>query len=394
LIGRLLFKKKSLKLDIFIENDNIRIQKLQRKSFMNILYRLLVLIVLFVCSRSYAQEQAFGQNFGSSGAMLDEVFPKFSLAMDSITSQLFTSSREISSNVQNLLIYKLKIKWLLRSELKANELQFLNSFFENRLKIALSRDRRFVVYSGHDLRTLYVKATDTTLQVKNTYSEEQLRSYAKTHNIHAVVSPEFLITEDEIFCYLNVNDLNSINIWSREFRGKLYLYAPPSIKDLLREEHELKKLTGLPQGHLTASFISIRAFNGDTALSSSQQAFLSLGYKFNDVATIFNNVNFFIDSKIVYGPNFGGIGWTLTPGFGFELYGDGEIGRKIILLNVAGGYYLESNVFTSAFTAGISVKISRLLGLSVEYLNLGNPGSAGNIYPSGDGIIGQIYFVL
>ncbi|MCK9407931.1 MAG: hypothetical protein WCX28_01770 [Bacteriovoracaceae bacterium] len=361
---------------------------------MNILYRSLVLVVLFVCSYSYGQESTIDQSYGSSSATLDAVFPKFNLAMDSITSQLFTASREISSNVQNLLIYKLKIKWLLRSELKASELQFLNSYFENRLRIALAKDRRFVVYSGHDLRTLFVKATDSTLQVKNTYSEEQLRTYAKTHNIHAIVSPEFLVTEDEIFCYLNVNDLNSINIWNREFRGKLYLYAPPSIKDVLREEHDLKKLTGLPQGHFTSSFISIKAFNGDTALSSSRQAFLAVGYKFNDVATIFSNMNFFIDTKIVYGPNFGGIGWTLTPGFGFELYGDGEIGRKIILLNVAGGYYIESNVFTTAITAGASVKLSRLLGISFEYLNFGNPGKAGNIYPAGNGYIGQIYFVL
>lgn len=364
---------------------------------MNILYRSLVLVVLFVCtlsSVSYGQDQAFSQSFGSSSAMLDEVFPKFNLAMDSITTQIFTSSREISSNVQNLLIYKLKIKWLLRSELKPSELQFLSSYFENRLRIALTKDRRFVVYSGHDLRTLYVKATDSTLQVKNTYSEEQLRTYAKSHNIQAIVSPEFLVTEDEIFCYMNVNDLNSINIWSREFRGKLYMFAPPSIKDVLREEHELKKLTGLPQGHFTTSFISMQAYNGDTAISSSQQAYLSMGYKFNDVATIFDNVNFFIDSKIVYGPNFGGIGWTLTPGFGFELYGDSEIGRKIILLNVAGGYFLDKNIFTSTFTAGLSVKLSRILGLSVEYINIGNPGEAGSIYPAGGGVIGQIYFVL
>lgn len=361
---------------------------------MNILYRSLVLVVLFVCSYSYGQEQPFEQTYGSSSAMLDEVFPKFNLAMDSITSQLFTASREISSNIQNLLVYKLKIKWLLRSEMKGSDLQFLNSYFENRLKIALAKDRRFVVFSGHDLKTLYVKATDSTLLVKNTYSEEQLRTYAKTHNIHAIVSPEFLVTEDEIFCYMNVNDLNSVNIWNREFRGKLYLYAPPSIKELLREEQELKKLTGLPQGHLTASFISIRAFNGDSAISNSQQAFLAIGYKFNDVATIFSNMNFFIDSKIVYGPNFGGIGWTLMPGLGFELYGDNEIGRKIILLNIAGGYYLESNVFTTAFTAGLSVKLSRIIGLSLEYLNLGNPDRKGNIYPSGSGIIGQIYFVL
>jgi hypothetical protein len=363
---------------------------------MNILYRSLVLVVLFLGSFSVmnGQDQSFGAPYGSSGAMLDEVFPKFNLAMDSITSQIFTSSREISSNVQNLLIYKLKIKWLLRSELKASELQFLSSYFENRLKIALARDRRFVVYSGHDLRTLYVKATDSTLQVKNTYSEEQLREYAKSHNIHAIIAPEFLITEDEIFCYLNVNDLNSINIWSREFRGKLYLFAPPSVKDLLREEHELKKLTGLPQGHFTTSFISMNAFNGDTAVSSSRSAFLALGYKFNDVATIFNQLNFFIDTKVIYGPNFGGIGWSLTPGFGFELYGDSEIGRKIILLNLAAGYYLESNVFTSTVTAGISVKLSRLLGLSFEYMNIRNPSESGNVYPAGDGVIGQIYFVL
>ncbi|MFA6456012.1 MAG: hypothetical protein WCW40_04255 [Bacteroidota bacterium] len=361
---------------------------------MNILYRSLVLLLFFVCSLSFSQGQSFESNYGSSVAMLDEVFPKFNLAMDSITSQLFTSSREITANVQNLLIYKLKVKWLLRSELKANEVQFLTSFFENRMKIALSKDRRFVVYSGHDLRTLSVKATDSTLEVKNTYSEEQLRTYAKTHNIQAIVSPEFLITEDEIFCYVNINDLNAVNIWSREFRGKMYLFAPPSVRDLLREQNELKKLTGLPQGHLTFSFLAIKAANDSAVISGTQQAFLALGYKFNDAATIFDNLNFFIDTKVVYGPKFGGIGWTLTPGFGFELYGDNEIGKKIILLNVAGGYYLESNIFTSAFTAGISVKLSRILGLSFEWMNLGNPNKIGNTYPSGNGFMGQIYFVL
>lgn len=361
---------------------------------MNILYRSLALVVLFVCSVSYAQDETIGHTYGTSAAMLDEVFPKFNLAMDSITSQLFTASREISSNVQNLLIYKLKVKWLLRSELKANELQFLTSYFENRLRIALARDRRFVVYSGHDLRTLYVKATDSTLQVKNTYSEEQLRTYAKDHNIHAIVSPEFLVTEDEIYCYMNVNDLNSINIWNREFRGKLYLYAPPSVKELLRGDHELKKLTGLPQGHFTTSFMSMKAFNGDSASTSTQQAFLMLGYRYNDVATIFDNVNFYIDTKIVYGPNIGGIGWTLAPGFGFELYGDGEIGRKIIMLNLSGGYYMESGIFTTSLSAGISVKLSRILGLGVDYVNFGNPGRLGNAYPAGGGVLGQIYFVL
>lgn len=361
---------------------------------MNILYRFGILLCILLLNPVFAQDQSYEQNYGSSSAMLDEVFPKFNLSMDTITSQIFASSREISANVQNLLIYKLKVKWLLRSELKANEIQFLTSFFENRLKLALTKDRRFVVYSGHDLRTLYVKATDSSLQVKNTYSEEQLRTYAKTHNIHAIVSPEFLITENEIFCYLNITDLNSVNIWNREFRGKLYLFAPPSVRDLLREQHELKKLTGLPQGHMTFSFISIKAFNGDTALSGSQEAFLALGYKYNDVATIFDNLNFFIDSKLVYAPKFGGIGWTLTPGFGYEVYGDSEIGRKIILFNVAGGYYLESNVFSMALTAGITVKLSRILGLSFDFVNLGNPAKAGNIYPAGNGFMGQIYFVL
>lgn len=362
---------------------------------MTLPYRLLVLVVLAfgIAPSVAAQDQPIGQPYGSA-AMLDEVFPKFNLAMDSITSQIFSSSREISSNVQNLLIYKLKIKWLLRSELKANELAFLTSYFENRLRIALAKDRRFVVYSGHDLRTLYVKATDSTLQVKNTYSEEQLRTYARAHNIQAIVSPEFLVTEDEILCYMNVNDLNSINIWSREFRGKLYLYAPPSIKDVLREEHELKKLTGLPQGHFTTSFLSMKSQSGDSLFTPTTQAFLALGYRFNDVATIFDNVNFFIDSKVVYGPNIGGIGWSLTPGFGFELYGDGEIGRKIIMLNLAGGYYLEKGVFTSALTAGLSVKLSRILGLSVDYININNPGVAGQVYPAGDGVLAQIYFVL
>ncbi len=356
--------------------------------------RLIIFIALFTSPYAVAQQTFTEGTFTSSGAMLDEIFPKFNLAMDSITSQIFTSSREISANVQNLLIYKVKVKWLLRSEVKANEIQFLNSFFENRLKLALTRDRRFVVFSGHDLRTLSVKATDSTLQVKNTYSEEQLREYAIKHNIHAIVSPEFLVTEDEIFCYLNINDLNAVNIWNKEFRGKLYLFAPPSVKDLLRQEQDLKKLTGLPQGHFTTSFLSIRAFNGDTTISSTAQAFLGMGYRFNDVATIFDNVNFFIDSKIIYGPNFGGIGWSLTPGFGFELYGDAEIGRKIILLNFAGGYYLESNILVSAITAGFSIKLSRILGISVEYVRLGTSGTTGNIYPSGNGVMGQIYFVL
>jgi hypothetical protein len=189
----------------------------------------------------------------TENSTLMSIFPKFDIALDTALASTSQATREVSPSIRTLLVYKLKVRWPFKEELKYSEIQFLSSYFEQKLKNALTKEKRFAVVSAQDLKTLSFKATDSTLQVKNTYSEEELRSYAKAHNVDGIVSADVLISQNQILMFVNINDINGITVWSRELKAE-YRVLPTDPSAELSAQYALKRKTGLIENYLTVGF--------------------------------------------------------------------------------------------------------------------------------------------
>jgi hypothetical protein len=321
---------------------------------------------------------------------------EFEMAVDSIMAQVGTSSRDISPSFFNLLIYKLKVRWLFRDELKLTEVQFLTNYFEDKLKVTLTKDRRFAFLSGQDLKTLMIRATDTTLQIKNTLMESQLREYAQTRNAHAIVSIDVLITDRQIMYYFNINDLNGLTVWSKEYKAFHNPY-PPRITDILSDldqQLSFQKKTGLPVWELSMSFLYGTANKNGKADPQGSVGYVMLGYRYNEYATIIDRLSFFVDTKAMYGLTYGKFGLLMQPGLGIELYGPKDVGPRILMVDIMGGYHITPNSFSLAYGAELKLKLSRLLGLSGFYNYLADQKDKKNYYPAGSTYGAQIFFIL
>jgi hypothetical protein len=327
---------------------------------------------------------------------VEKIFDRYIIVMDSLCQQISNSAVDIPMGISNIVVYKVHVKWMLEEELENNEVQFLNSYFENKIKLSVSRSKRISVFSGHDLRPLYIKASDSSLQIKNVYSEEQLRKYALAHNIQAILSAEILITENRVTTFLELNDLNATTIWNHEIQRTVTDMYIPTEADKLKSEYMLKKSTGLEANDITVSFLSTKVKNGSQFVDAKKFPFVSVGYRFNDVATIIDPVNFFIDSRIFYNPRCTSHGLMVTPGFGFDILSSQTIGRRLITLNFAGGYYYQIDVkrFTPAYHVSLSLRMSRIIGVSFDTYSITDENIVESVYPSGFIFGGSLNFYL
>ncbi len=327
---------------------------------------------------------------------IEKIFDRYIIVMDSICQQISNSVVDIPMGISNIVLYKVHVKWMLKEELGNSDIQFLNSYFENKVKLSLSRSKRVSVFSGHDLRPLYIKASDSSLQIKNVYSEEQLRKYAVTHNIQAILSSEVLITENRVMMFLELNDLNAATIWNHEIQRTVTEMHIPTETDKLISEYSLKKSTGLEENDIAISFLSTKVKNGSNFVDDKKFSFVTVGYRFNDVATIIDPVNFFIDTRIFYNPRCTSLGVIAIPGFGFEILSSQNIGRRIVTLNIAGGYYYQMDIkqFTPVYHLSLSLRMSRIVGVSFDTYFLTGENMIGTAYPSGFIAGGSLYFYL
>jgi hypothetical protein len=79
----------------------------------------------------------------TENSALISIFPKFDIALDTALASMSQATREVSPSIRTLLVYKLKVRWPFKEELRYSEIQFLSSYFEQKLKNALSKERRF-----------------------------------------------------------------------------------------------------------------------------------------------------------------------------------------------------------------------------------------------------------
>lgn len=327
-----------------------------------------------------------------SQKMLD----RYMNVIDSISTQIIESSTELPMGISSLVIYKMRLKWLLKTDLSVSDQQFLISFFENKLKGSLARSKRVTVFSGHDLHPLYIKADDSTLQVKNVYSEEQLRQYAVRRNIHAVLSPEILITEQQVMVFLILNDLNNVMIWNREYVRSVFDVHIPTEQDKMEELFSLKKKTGYDMNGVTFSFLSGKIRSSGIDVSDKHYSFVATGYRFNDVATIIDPMNVFVDARLLYNPRCSSPGIVCTPGVGFELLQSEKIGSRLITVNIAAGYYFQFDMlqFYPVYHGGMNIRLSRIVGLGLDSFWIEDGIRMGKSYPAGAMFGGHLFFYL
>lgn len=306
-------------------------------------------------------------------SMLISIFPKFDIAMDSALSNLPEEVKSIDPNIRNLLIFKLKVRWPFKEDLRYSDVQFLSTYFEQKIKSNFIKNPRFFFSSGQDLKTLTFKATDSTLQVKNTLTEDELKSYASTRRIDATIFADILITPNQLVVFINVNDLNSITVWSKEFKAQ-YRALPVDYERDLAQQYSLKKFTGLVENYFTVSFMSGNVWRKDDLDTAKLGAlvdptgstpFFAIGYRFNEVATIVDFLKFNFDTKMLSTFKFGTMGFLLTPGLSFELIGNETVGPGILLLDFSGGMYLSfKGPLRFLYGAGLTGRLSRNLGVS------------------------------
>ena len=347
-----------------------------RSNYVSVIGFFLVISLVILPSYAVAQQQPQGQEQSAPVTKIPEtensalisIFPKFDIALDTALASMSQVSKEVSANIRTLLVYKVKVRWPFKEELRYSEIQFLSSYFEQKLKNGLTRDRRFAAVSAQDLKTLSLKATDSTLQVKNTYTEEELRSYAKAHNVDGIVSADVLISSNQLIIFVSINDLNGVTVWSRELKAE-YRVLPPDPSTELAAQYALKRKTGLIENYLTVGFQTGTPYRLGAKDSAGSVGYYSVGYRLNEMATILNFLKFFIDSRVVGTSKLGLMGAIVLPGFSFEIIGDEQIGPGILMLDAAAGFDLsfKNGGVAESYYGGLSLRLSRNIGITGFY---------------------------
>ncbi|MDE3058762.1 MAG: hypothetical protein KGJ59_12485 [Bacteroidota bacterium] len=297
---------------------------------------------------------------------LISIFPKFDVAVDSLLSQI-SGVENVTPNIRTLIIYKVKVHWPFKEQLTYSELQFLVSYFEQRLKNALTEGRRFAVSSSQDLKTLSFRATDSTLQVKNTYSEEELRNYAHQRGIDGIVNADVLISPNKIMMFVNINDLSGITVWSKEMSAEYRVLPMDATKELERE-YELRRKTGLIENFLSVGFQVATRYQKGVKDTAGSYGYYSLGYRINEMATILDFLKFYIDGRVIGTSDLGLMGFIVQPGFSFEVIGNEAVGPGLLLLDVSGGFDISfKNGISELYGGGLSLRLSRNIGITGLY---------------------------
>jgi len=336
---------------------------------------LFVFAVSFLSYTSKAQQQPPTQDSQSEtkgvsieNSKLISIFPKFDIALDTALSSMTPVLREVSPSIRTLLLYKTKVRWPFKEELSYSEIQFLSSYFEGKLKNALTKDHRFATVGAQDLKTLSFKATDSTLQVKNTYTEDEIRTYAKAHNVDGIVSTDVLVSSNQIIMFVNINDLNGITVWSKELKAD-YRVLPSDAGAELAAEYALKRKTGLIENYLTFGFNLGSSYTLGVKDSGNNVGYYSVGYRLNEMATILNFLKFYLDGRLMGTSKYGLMGIIAMPGFSFEIIGNDQIGPGILMLDVAGGFNIsfKNSGIAESYYGGLSLRLSRNIGITGFY---------------------------
>ncbi|GEM_PF-2548056 len=319
-------------------------------------------------SQSQEPQPSVAKIPSTENSKLISIFPKFDIALDTALSAMTPMLKEVSPSIRTLLLYKTKVRWPFKEELTYSEIQFLSSYFEGKLKNALTKDRRFAAVGAQDLKTLSFKATDSTLQVKNTYTEDEIRTYAKAHNVDGIVSTDVLVSSNQIIMFLNINDLNGITVWSKELKAE-YRILPTDPGSELAAEYALKRKTGLIENYLTVGFNLGNSYTFGVKDSGNSVGYYSIGYRLNEMATIMNFLKFYIDSRLIGTSKFGLMGIIVMPGLSFEIIGNDQVGPGILMLDLAGGFDVsfKNSGLPESYYAGLSLRLSRNVGLTGFY---------------------------
>ena len=346
-----------------------------RSNYLSVIGYTFILLVLFSIAAEAQQQSPSQEPSGSASKIpttdnstLISIFPKFDIALDTALAGIGQVSNEVSPNIRTLLLYKIKVRWPFKEELRFAEIQFLSSYFEEKLKNALTRDRRFAAVSAQDLKTLSFKATDSTLQVKNTYTEEELRTYAKAHNVDGIVNADVLVSSNRIILFVSINDINGVTVWSKELKAE-YRVLPTDPGSELAEEYALKRKTGLIENYLTVGFNLGTPYRLGVKDSAGQMGYYAIGYRLNEMATILNFLKFYIDGRLIGTSKLGLMGVILMPGFSFEIIGDEKIGPGILMLDLAGGFdmSIRNSGIAESYYVGLSLRLSRNIGITGFY---------------------------
>ena len=340
-------------------------------------------VIGFICISSIllpviagAQQQPQGQDQAApvtkipvtENSALISIFPKFDIAVDTALASMSQVAGDVSPSIRTLLVYKLKVRWPFKEELRYSEIQFLSAYFEQKLKNALTRNRRFAAVGAQDLKTLSFKATDSSLQVKNTYSEDEIRNYARAHNVDGIVSADVLISSNQILMFVSINDLNGVTVWSKELKAE-YRVLPTDPASELANQYALKRKTGLIENYLTVGFQLGTPYRLGEKDSAGSVGYYSVGYRLNEMATILTFLKFYIDSRLIGTSKLGLMGIIVQPGFSFEIIGDEQIGPGILMLDVGGGFDLsfKNGGIAESYYAGLSLRLSRNIGITGFY---------------------------
>jgi hypothetical protein len=323
-----------------------------------------------------AQQQTQSQALQSSdmkapsteNTKLVSIFPEFDSALDSALAGMTPVLKEVSPSIRTLLLYKTKIRWPFKEELTYSEIQFLSSYFEGKLKNALTKERRFAAVGAQDLKTLSFKATDSTLQVKNTYTEDEIRAYAKAHNVDGIVFTDVLVSANQIIMFVNINDINGITVWSKELKAD-YRVLPTDPGSELAAAYALKRKTGLIENYITVGFDLGTPYALGIKDPKGAIGFYAVGYRLNEMATIFHFLKFYIDSRVLGTSEFGLMGAIIMPGFSFEIIGNDQIGPGILMLDLAGGFDISfrNSALAQSYYGGLSLRLSRNIGITGFY---------------------------
>ncbi len=331
----------------------------------------------------------------TENSKLISIFPKFDIALDTALAGMAPILKEVSPSIRTLLLYKTKIRWPFKEELTYSEFQFLSSYFEGKLKNALIRDGRFAAVAAQDLKTLSFKATDSTLQVKNTYSEDEIHAYAKAHNVDGIVSTDVLVSANQIIMFVNINDLHGVTVWSKELKAD-YRVIPTDPGSELAAQYALKRKTGLIENYLTVGFNLGTPYILGVKDTAGSVGFYSIGYRLNEMATIMNFLKFYIDSRLIGTSKFGLMGAIVMPGLSFEIIGNDQIGPGILMLDVAGGFDIsfKNNGIAESYYGGLSLRLSRNIGVTGFY-NIISINKSFSSFDIGGPLYGlQVNFVL
>jgi hypothetical protein len=359
---------------------------------------ILALLMFSVASTQSRKEKAIAAPVEPKKPLYEQtfvmgLFPKLPVAIDSILPMISAASVEVSPSMANLLFYKTNVKVIQQVELSQSEQQFLAAYCENKVSMALSRDRRFGILNGHDLRVLKINATDSTFKIRNTQMENDIQTYANDHRVDGILTVDILISETKLYCFLTITDLNFLKIWTKEFSAN-YVNVEPDIDAELERMMSLKKITGYTVGHITIALLSADAFNGTKSHQDGALNFVSLGYRYNVYSTIINRMNFFIDTKTYFGLRLSNFTYSFQPGLSFEILKNEEIGPRLLTVDLSYGYHIIPREFLPVYTLGFSLNMSRSIGLTGYYSRFKNQSSKAEFHVAGNAYGIQMNFVL